>query len=216
MASKNRRYLLVGDVHGCLYTLKKMLNEHWQPQDTRLILLGDMVFKGKHSLAVLNYLYEMALDSSLDIIFLKGNNEDMLLKHRNNIPAMQERQGVKLLDTDAQLRWIEDWKHFYEEKHFFASHAGVGVGVNIPINHKNFSLIYQRNVLKNINKTQFIGHIVVEKPLYVEESDAWYIDTGAGNGDKLTAVLLDENQSIKEFYTIDVVEEDMLEIWDTM
>lgn len=211
MKNSKSRYLLVGDVHACYYTMLEMLEKHWNPEDTTLIMLGDVVFKGKNSIAVLNHLYQLSLNPELSIIFLKGNNEAMMLDQLENLPQIQNIEGQKLIDSDKQMKWVGQWRHFFEEKNFYASHAGVGEDANFPLNQDDLSLIYQRNVLKNINKTQYIGHIVVDKPQYIEASDAWYLDTGAGDGEVLTAVLLNENQKIETFFSVKVDDRDKVE-----
>jgi len=44
---------VVGDVHGCFYTLQKLLKK--LPQDARVIFVGDLVDKGNYSKEVVEF-----------------------------------------------------------------------------------------------------------------------------------------------------------------
>ncbi len=41
--------LIVGDVHGCYHTFKKLVDENWNPEEELLIQIGDLINKGPHS-----------------------------------------------------------------------------------------------------------------------------------------------------------------------
>ena len=64
---------IVGDVHGCLPALERMLQK--VPQDHRIILVGDYIDRGEQSAEVLRY-----LSTRPDLTCLMGNHEDMLLR----------------------------------------------------------------------------------------------------------------------------------------
>ena len=56
--------------------------------------------------------------------------------------------------------------------------------------------MWNRDELLNLGKLQIIGHTKQQEIVYVEESDSLYIDTGAFVGNKLSAVIVDNNEII--------------------
>lgn len=63
---------VIGDVHGCLPLLERLLAQ--LPQDHRVILVGDYIDRGEHSAEVLRY-----LSTQPALTCLMGNHEEMLL-----------------------------------------------------------------------------------------------------------------------------------------
>lgn len=77
------RRIAIGDVHGCVKTLRAMVEDRIQwTTDDRLILLGDYVNKGPDSKGVLDYVAELqAMTSeSGNVITLRGNHDDIILR----------------------------------------------------------------------------------------------------------------------------------------
>lgn len=64
---------VIGDVHGCLDLLERMLAQ--VPQGHRIVLAGDYTGRGEQSAEVLR-----CLSARPDLTCLKGNHEDMLLR----------------------------------------------------------------------------------------------------------------------------------------
>lgn len=64
---------VIGDVHGCIVQLEKLLSE--VPRDHRIILVGDYVDRGEHSAKVLRL-----ISARPDLTCLMGNHEEMLLR----------------------------------------------------------------------------------------------------------------------------------------
>lgn len=64
---------VIGDVHGCIFQLEKLLSS--VPQGYRIILVGDYVDRGEHSAEVLRL-----VSARSDLTCLKGNHEEMLLR----------------------------------------------------------------------------------------------------------------------------------------
>lgn len=74
-----RRRFVIGDVHGCSCTLRKMVEDVIQLEvDDTLYLLGDYIDRGPDSKGVLDYLLRL-YNSDYDIRPLLGNHEQMLL-----------------------------------------------------------------------------------------------------------------------------------------
>src|ERR1700752_4801857 len=68
------RTIIIGDVHGCLDELVRLVRTCGGLRDSRLVLLGDLVAKGPDSLGVLQWAREAGALAVL------GNHDDHLLK----------------------------------------------------------------------------------------------------------------------------------------
>ncbi|UCF56884.1 MAG: serine/threonine protein phosphatase, partial [Deltaproteobacteria bacterium] len=76
---ENERTFIVGDIHGCLDVLKRLMDKiHWRPDEDRLIFLGDYIDRGADSRGVVDYVMEISKESSL-VQCLLGNHENILL-----------------------------------------------------------------------------------------------------------------------------------------
>ncbi len=54
--SANGKTFIVGDVHGCLGMLKRLMDSiGWSPEADRLIFLGDFIDRGLESRGVVEY-----------------------------------------------------------------------------------------------------------------------------------------------------------------
>jgi Calcineurin-like phosphoesterase len=73
------RCYVVGDIHGCCKELACLIENLPLRKQDRLVFLGDYIDRGPDSRAVVSYLLDLEKDSSYELIFLKGNHEDMLL-----------------------------------------------------------------------------------------------------------------------------------------
>ena len=76
--SPDAPFFAIGDVHGRLDLLDKVLDQ-LQPGPT-LVLVGDYVDRGENSAGVLRRLFELSQDGTREVICLKGNHEDMMLR----------------------------------------------------------------------------------------------------------------------------------------
>ena len=70
--------LVIGDIHGCVHTLKNLVKNYWKPEDSVLILIGDLIHKGLHSGRTLRYLRKLSKKFPDSVIVLKGNHEQMV------------------------------------------------------------------------------------------------------------------------------------------
>jgi predicted phosphodiesterase len=69
-----KRLVIIGDVHGCLDELKKLLEQvNYDPETTTVILVGDMMVKGPNSVGVVRFVRDKKFLS------VRGNHEDNTL-----------------------------------------------------------------------------------------------------------------------------------------
>lgn len=204
-------YFIIGDIHGCYYTMKKLIGNHWQKDNEKLVILGDMVNKGKHTFAVLEYVMALKEAYPHKVTLLKGNNEYLFEKYYRDSITLSAKQKFENYNLDyiQVLNWLNELPHYFENGKVFLSHAGVGVDKKHPENQEDIDVVFNRKKLQNIKKTQFVGHIVVEKATYDESADAWYLDTGAGYGKRLTGAKVDKNGEVKEIISLEVHKKDI-------
>lgn len=82
------RHLAVGDIHGCLKSLRTLAEfVPFKPDDV-LITLGDYVDRGPDSRGVLDWLIDYQQRGNL--IPLRGNHEVMMLDAREDDTALRE------------------------------------------------------------------------------------------------------------------------------
>ncbi len=75
-----RRTLVIGDIHGCAATLRRLVNDRLRPLPAdRIYLLGDLIDRGPDSKGVLDFIFELR-ESGLTIGSIRGNHEEMCLQ----------------------------------------------------------------------------------------------------------------------------------------
>lgn len=111
-----KRTIFIGDVHGCLKELTKMIDKIKPKKKDRVILLGDLINRGPDPVGVVKYVYEN------DFECLMGNHEyEYLHLYKKNAYYKQlyKELGKKLHN------WIKKRPLWIEEKNFLAVHAGI-------------------------------------------------------------------------------------------
>ena len=78
-----KKIFAIGDIHGCYDRLKTLMGKIPidYSRDT-LVFIGDYIDRGPHPFEVVDYLIKLK-NRFPDVIFLKGNHEDMLDKFLN-------------------------------------------------------------------------------------------------------------------------------------
>ncbi|MDY6973688.1 MAG: metallophosphoesterase, partial [Thermodesulfobacteriota bacterium] len=75
----SKRIFIIGDVHGCLDMLKRLMDRiSWQPDKDRLIFLGDYIDRGKDPKGVVDYILAL-VECSSHVECLMGNHESMFM-----------------------------------------------------------------------------------------------------------------------------------------
>lgn len=75
------RSYVIGDIHGCADELASLLESIPLEPSDRLVFLGDYIDRGPDSYGVISYLIEWQRKGEPELIFLKGNHEDMFLSY---------------------------------------------------------------------------------------------------------------------------------------
>lgn len=133
--------VIIGDIHGCLPQLVKLLKkiEVDQRRD-RLIFLGDYIDRGPYAYETIMYIIELQKAMGDRCIVLRGNHEEMMLEALQNHPAslnycsLWEQNGGR--ETVASFKkngtqifsvkpWLQSLKYYYEIDTFICVHAGI-------------------------------------------------------------------------------------------
>jgi serine/threonine protein phosphatase 1 len=201
------RIFIIGDIHGCLDMLKRMLDKiQWEPNKDRLIFLGDYIDRGEDSKGVVGYILELEKMSS-HIECLIGNHEAAFLDYLNgkekklflmnggyrtleSYDAGREAPDNHLVPA-SHMDFYTSLDTYLELEDYYVVHAGFRPGV--PLSEQNFEdLIWIRDSFifssDDFGKRVIFGHTPFSEPLVLENKIG--LDTGAVYGNKLTCLEL--------------------------
>ncbi|CAN5664855.1 metallophosphoesterase family protein [soil metagenome] len=190
---------VIGDIHGCFYTLSDLYKKLIL-QTSEIYSVGDLVDRGPKSKDVVQFCIDK------NIIPVKGNHEDMLLKaiegkdsygHYMNggnateisYTGLSKHKQLDIykeaLESSGHLKYLNSLPLKIETGDVLISHAG------IIKNGDDRTIMWNREEeLLKLDKFQIIGHTPVKEPLFEK---GWYmnIDTGCVYGNKLTGIILE-------------------------
>jgi serine/threonine protein phosphatase 1 len=202
-----KKIFAIGDIHGCYDRLKTLMGKI--PIDCSrdtLVFIGDYIDRGPHPIEVVDYLIKLK-NRFPDVIFLKGNHEDMLDKFINGVDRFTYllNGGQQTLDSylikpvqseyfpipPDHMEFFKSLRLFYETEEFIFVHAGLRP--RVPLESQNTEdLLWIRNKFVSskydFGKRVVFGHTPLKKPLV--EPNKIGIDTGAVYGNALTCVQL--------------------------
>ncbi|WP_435185068.1 metallophosphoesterase family protein [Halobellus sp. EA9] len=173
---------VVGDVHGCIDELRRLMAALDPGPDDLVVFVGDLVRKGPDSKAVLEFVRERENFRSV-----RGNNEDKLIHGRKTLDGLDDADRRYLKSLPVAISWDDA----------FVVHGGVDP--TRPLASQDIeSLLNCRSIpaengydgpfwfeqYRGPPRT-FFGHTVLDEPVRTE----WAIglDTGCVYGGSLTA-----------------------------
>ncbi|MEO1451779.1 MAG: metallophosphoesterase, partial [Bacteroidota bacterium] len=114
------RQFAIGDVHGCLASLKALLYHkiELKPAD-RIFLVGDYVHRGPDSIGVLEELISLQ-ERGYDIRPIRGNHDVMFL---------DEEEGL----SDRYRNFLESLPYYQETNDFYFVHAELNFDAEDPL-----------------------------------------------------------------------------------
>jgi serine/threonine protein phosphatase 1 len=134
---ENSQRWAIGDVHGCIQTLEKLLQKlNLQPGD-QLFLVGDYINKGPDSLGVLRRLKQLP-QKGIQLYAVRGNHEQTFLDlwaQKQEAKQTGESYDLreKLLSPDllnetdephsGLVAWLKTLPYFLELDHYFIVHS---------------------------------------------------------------------------------------------
>lgn len=194
----------IGDIHGEVTLLKRLLASlPYQPED-HLIFLGDYVDRGEDSVAVIQTLQELQQQHE-HCIFLRGNHEDAWLEAWNGT-AFQEQPPIEGAhkvweDCNGQVpaevgQWLQQTTRIdYEDANAYYVHAGVVPGKPFWSTAPFYKMWGPKGFMErdyDWGKPVVFGHWELPEPLLKAHKIG--IDTGAWRTGILTAVRLPDRK----------------------
>ena len=201
------KIFIIGDIHGCLGPLMRMLDRiEWRPETDGLIFLGDYIDRGEDSKGVVDLVMKTA-QRFPSVQCLIGNHESIFLDYLNtgNITTFllnggeatlrSYRRGRSFRDgieiPSKHVAFLKSLKHWIELDDYYVVHAGFRPGV--PLEEQAFEdLVWIRDPFifsdYDFGKRVIFGHTPFSEPLLMENKIG--LDTGAVYGNKLTCLEL--------------------------
>ncbi len=196
----------IGDVHGCLKTLKKLIEQIFRnDQNPELYFVGDLIDRGPDSKGIIDYLIKLKQDG-ITVNGVKGNHEQMFLDaYSKNSPIYASNwyyngaestiasfsrtynlnKSIRNYIPEYYYELINDLPYFIELENFFIVHAGFNFISSNPFEELEFMLwtrLEQNDHSYTNGKKIIHGHTPISKNEIKERidnnSDVINIDSG--------------------------------------
>lgn len=189
---------IVGDVHGCLNTLKTLLAS-WNPDEDQLVFVGDLIDRGNFSPETVKFIRELQKKYTNTIV-LMGNHEyeaSKQMRLEGNQSWFQQMGDETIrqyksrgFDLKEDVLWFEQLPLYWQNDYLFVSHAGISNVFNpFDKDDRMGGILWTRMKLKNLDKIQVHGHTPKsDGPIYTDISSSWNIDTACVYGERLCAL----------------------------
>ncbi|MDD4149326.1 MAG: metallophosphoesterase family protein [Bacteroidales bacterium] len=165
------RNLAIGDIHGCYYTFRKLLDKINLSKDDNVYLLGDMVNRGTNSSNVLDLIIDLQKEN-YNIFPIRGNHEQLILNLLDEDPQTKHKYLKYYKSADLfnskdtlkkrYLKLLNDMPFYLMNDNSIFVHAALDLSREDIFDNKDFMLYsrYQRGGIKNLNgKRLFHGHV---------------------------------------------------------
>jgi serine/threonine protein phosphatase 1 len=193
-----KRLLAIGDIHGCLTQLQKLLGMVLPDEQDQVVFLGDYVDRGPDSAGVIEELIDFRKKLPRTV-FLRGNHEQMLLDYLagRNTSLFLMNGGDKTLASyrakgwwplpEAHLAFLKMLKDRHETNRFIFVHAGLRPGAPLTEQVQEDLLWIRQDFIcsdYDWGKTVVYGHTPLQEPFFSETRVG--LDTGCVYGRVLT------------------------------
>lgn len=181
-----RNRWVVPDIHGCVNTLKSLVESRLNLTKTDAIyFLGDYIDRGPDSKGVIDYIMGLQNDG-YEVHYLRGNHEDYCIKswnadqkrflfrssiekdwRKNGAKQTLESFGVKRpRDIDKKyIDWMKNAEYYIELEDYILVHAGMNFNIPNPFEDLS-SMMWIRNFKVDSDKVGgkkvIHGHVPVE------------------------------------------------------
>ncbi len=202
------RTIIIGDIHACANALFALLDACRRTPADEVICVGDLVDRGTDPSAVVTF---FMTDANASVVM--GNHEDKHVRIR----AGELKPGPGHLATQLQLGTLYDDALDYfatlplnlERHGYFICHGGVIPGIPLDEQPRKALLRAKMPWMKNIFDTSqpwwlrydgqvpiIYGHASTKDGKIRQVNNTWGIDTGAGHGGQLSALILPEGRVV--------------------
>jgi len=194
----------IGDIHGCLDPLRRLMEKIHLSEADELVFIGDYIDRGPDSKGVIDYLltlrgrytFLMGNHERMFLDFLQGKDRFLFL-YNGGTETLESYGGVGKIPA-AHLDFLNRLLLYYETDDHLFVHGGIRPG--IPIQEQDSKdLLWIREEFYaypgRYPKTVVFGHTPMREVLM--EVDRIGIDTACVYGNKLTCLILPSRQVIQ-------------------
>jgi serine/threonine protein phosphatase 1 len=208
---------VVGDIHGCFDELACLIEHLPLTTSDRIVFLGDYVDRGPDSKRVISYLLELAKKTRQELVFLKGNHEDMFLGYLGleglygdmflynggsatlasyGITATAATSAAEVLPRlpPGHIEFLRRLRQYYVAEGFLCVHAGINPLKSLEEQSETEILWIRNEFIANPHRlpyTVIFGH-TPQREIFFDLPYKIGIDTGLVYGNKLTCIELEE------------------------
>ena len=218
----------IGDIHGKVHKLRRLVDRLYFDDDSLLIFLGDYIDRGDHSFEVIEYL--LYLNRRYTCVFLKGNHEEMFMDFMSGVNENMfiSNGGYKTVESyqkhgydisqhtyyidrgipATHIKFYQGLKNYYQTDDYIFIHEGLLD--DLPLEKQPVDiLLWERYDFINSDfdwgKKVIFGHTPNKEILKMHNKIC--IDTGAYYDDgMLTCVILPEERFVQQGITIEEME----------
>jgi serine/threonine protein phosphatase 1 len=151
------RSFVIGDIHGCAATLRRLIDVVLRPlPEDRIYLLGDLIDRGPDSKGVLDFIFELQ-ERGLTVDSVRGNHEEMCLQAGDgeyNLDLWNANGGQATLESfqadgpgDIPHRYrayLGSLLHYIQLDDFVIVHAGLNFDLPDPF-EDTFTMLWTRS-----------------------------------------------------------------------
>jgi serine/threonine protein phosphatase 1 len=193
---------VIGDIHGCLKPLQRLLEKIELQLDDELVFIGDYIDRGPQVREVVDFL----LGLPFRCVFLLGNHEKMLLDYldgkddglflpNGGTATLRSYGGDAGGIPPAHLSFFRSLRPIYETPDYLFVHAGIRPMVSLDKQELE-DLVWIRQeffqFIGHFPKPVVFGHTPLQRVLLLP--DRIGIDTGCVYGGKLTCLKLPQRE----------------------
>lgn len=196
------RQIAIGDIHGCNYTFKALLEQLMLTKNDELTLLGDYVDRGSDSKGVIDTIIKLRTQG-YKVRTLSGNHEilmlDVLGPHttQTNLNHWYSKCGgdktMKSFGDSYPLYtpFFKGLSDYFEDENFIFVHAGLNFKNQDPLS--NNDIFWIRNWYKDINRDWLGNRIIIHghTPISWDEISLQFMTLKAAPHKAIPALNLD-------------------------
>ena len=189
------RIFVIGDIHGCCNTFKKLLVELAIQKSDEIYCIGDYVDRGNDSKGVIDLIIDLRI-KGYQIHTLRGNHEQMMLDStidEERLFHWLQNGGIKTLNSFG-ISSVNELSHqyltFFEQTKFFIAtdkyifvHAGLNFRIEDPFTDKE-AMLWTRDEYfdksKINNRLVIHGHTPLPLKTLIKQSNNNAINIDGG------------------------------------
>ena len=190
------RIFVIGDIHGCCNTFKKLLSEELDIQKSdEIYCIGDYIDRGKDSKGVIDFIIDLRI-KGYQIHTLRGNHEQMMLDStidQESLYLWLQNGGTETLRSfgissvnklpGEYLAFLKQTEFFITTDEYIFVHAGLNFRIKNPFTDKE-AMLWTRDEYfdksKTNNRIVIHGHTPIPFEALVKQPNPGKINIDGG------------------------------------